>query len=344
MNIEGIHQETEDHHLLSEEQKWGIIISKKYFNLSEKEILETFDIGSRSSIYYVWNKYNTTGDIKNNYENAGRRTKITEEKKQEIKEFFKENPFSSVRYGANRLSSNEFTVSPSTLDRTLHEIGFKSGNSLPKKTLSKINQEKRMEYCLQNRGSTFKHAIFSDESLFMLDATKKLMWYCSIEDRIVEENPVPSWGRIHVWGAISKKRKSNLYIFRETVNAEVYQECLQRALLPMFPLNRYHRIFVQNNASSHTAKSTQAYLRSNNITLMEHPPLSPDLNPIELVWAEMKKNFSSMKYLIKTQGDFELMLKELWENVPQTNIVHYIDHLEQQMKEIIKVNGKHIIN
>ena len=38
---------------------------------------------------------------------------------------------------------------------------------------------------------------------------------------------------------------------------------------------------MQDNASSHASKKTKEFLELNNIELLDHPSLSPDLNPIE---------------------------------------------------------------
>ena len=45
----------------------------------------------------------------------------------------------------------------------------------------------------------------------------------------------------------------------------------------------------QDNAPAHVASSTLSYLRDQNILLLPWLPFSPDLNPIEHVWAWMKK-------------------------------------------------------
>lgn len=46
--------------------------------------------------------------------------------------------------------------------------------------------------------------------------------------------------------------------------------------------------FVQDNASCHTAESTEEWMGANDYVLHDHPPQSPDLNRIEKAWAYLK--------------------------------------------------------
>ena len=68
---------------------------------------------------------------------------------------------------------------------------------------------------------------------------------------------------------------------RRTVNAEWYTTIsLPIIFQEIRKINRQRRITLpHDNASSHTSAQTTAFLSTQNIDLMSHPPYSPDLAP-----------------------------------------------------------------
>ena len=49
------------------------------------------------------------------------------------------------------------------------------------------------------------------------------------------------------------------------------------------------RTFMQDNASIHTVKKVKSQFKDQGIPLLDWPPYSPDINPIEHLWAKMKQ-------------------------------------------------------
>lgn len=84
-------------------------------------------------------------------------------------------------------------------------------------------------------------------------------------------------------------------------------------------LCEHQLVFMQDGARCHWARNVRAYLDRNRIRVMEgYPASSPDLNPIESVWAMLDRRIAEML----PQTDVELLAaaRRAWREIPQADI------------------------
>ncbi len=85
-----------------------------------------------------------------------------------------------------------------------------------------------------------------------------------------------------------------LAVINGTMNSAVYQKILKDNVRPSVCDIKLKRTWVlqQDNDPKHTSKSTSEWLKKNK---MEWPSQSPDLNPFEMLWHDIKKAVHARK-------------------------------------------------
>ena len=98
-------------------------------------------------------------------------------------------------------------------------------------------------------------------------------------------------------------------------------------------------ILLQDGATCHTARVVSEYLDSNNIAYIKPwPGNSPDLNPIEHVWAEMKRLLADRD--TSSIPKLKAEIKDIWKNLDRDYLKTLIDSFHDRLREVIARNGK----
>ena len=274
----------------------------------------------------------------------GRPRKASSPVKRKIDEVYKQDPEVTAAELKNVLENElpGLRIGVSTVKRARKEAGWICTQTRNCQMVRDANKIKRLEFCWKiiETNDDFGNVIFTDESSVEIERATTIRFH--EQGEMYKPAPKPKHPlKVHVWGGISKHGPTELVIFEGIMDAVLYCEMLETSLLPFIrntlPVHR----FQQDNDPKHTSRYAKQFYSDNNVNWWETPPESPDLNPIELLWHELKW-YVRKHVKPKTKEELVTGLREFWTTrVTKEKCQRYINRvLTKVVPRVVELQGQ----
>lgn len=271
-------------------------------------------------------------------------TKLTMRQKQQILQEAIQHRCNSTEIRSNL----QLPVTSSHVNAILRGSGHVIWTKDKKKPMLKTHHKTaRLEFAREHMSwsSEWDKVIYSDEKKFNLDGPDMCNFYWHGLNQ--EEDPKGSrnfgGGNVMIWGAFSSFGTATLCFVSNRMNSGMYLEVLEDALVPyMENLPDQSFIFQQDNASIHVSRESKEWFRARDIPLMTWPACSPDLNPIENLWAILARRVygqASERRVFHSVNDLKTKIAEEWLKINNDLLKSLCESMPRRIFEVILKNG-----
>ena len=247
-------------------------------------------------------------------------------------------------------TQNGLKLSKDTIRKCLHSNGVQSYVAAVKPFLSDRHVTARLNWCTARQQWTtekWSTVAFSDESSFTLRPIKNhsRVWR-TFGTRYETENIVPTFksgnASLCIWGMFSAYGRSPLVRVYGTLNQFKYIDILKNNVLQLKNAHCCRNLeftYQHDGCGPHRAKKVSKFLEANGVDVLPWPAQSPDLNPIENVWAMMKRQLRMLpKYPTTADALFE-ELCNIWNRLSDEYFVKLSHSMVNRCNEVINVRG-----
>jgi len=147
------------------------------------------------------------------------------------------------------------------------------------------SQEKRERYQESIKNIPKQNLVYIDESGIDLTICKDRGWGKKGEKLSCKKSG-KYYERTNIIAGLVNNKSIAPMIFNGSCNTILFETWVEEVLIK--ELNP-GQVVIMDNASFHKSQKTRELIESAGCNLMFLPPYSPDLNPIEKFWANMKR-------------------------------------------------------
>jgi hypothetical protein len=194
----------------------------------------------------------------------------------------------------------------------------------------------------------WEKVIFVDEKIFRGEGFSGQVWVRRPKgealnpDYCVDKLPHPV--KVNVWGCVCARGMGYCYIFNEKLNKKTLKSIVEKHLKQSAalyyetdPPELYY--VLQDNDPKHTSRLVRNWFHNAGLTLLDYPPYSPDLNPIEHVWSDMARRVETRP--ASTMEELQDVIAEEWERTSLDLLRTLAHSMPARCQAVIDAQGGH---
>ena len=237
------------------------------------------------------------------------------------------------------------------MTRTLRHLGVCPRRPWRVPLLNRGHRAKRREFAATHQQwgpSEWARVCFSDEKLFKTRQSggRLRVWAdVGVPDYLRPvEYTVQSPQRVMVWAMASSCGLVSIKLLDGTINGLRYKrDILQSEVVPKLrEWRRQHGgsplVYMDDNAPIHRARVCRDFLRTKRVPRLPWPAMSPDLNPIENLWAQLSARVRRRQP--QSKADLEAAITEEWAQVATpAKVAAVIDSMPRRVATLRQLRG-----
>ncbi|GFW32061.1 transposable element Tcb1 transposase [Trichonephila clavipes] len=328
----------------------GRIIGRLECGLTQLEVSEKFGI-AQCVISRLWQRFQDDGNVSRCY-STGRPRVTTPNEDRYLAVTAKRNRLSTASDLSRQLSSATGTiVSRQTVYRRLGHIGLYARRPVRCVPLTATHCRLRLTMSREHALGTprvWSCVMFSDESRFSLQSdSRRTLIYRAPGTRYDQENTIErhryggaEW--LACLGGIILGSRTDLNVQSVTMTGHIYRDVILEQHVRLFRgAMGAEFLFMDDNARPHHANIVDECLQLEDITRMDWPAYSPDLNPIEHVWYMLGRRIAARQPPPTCLPEVRRALLDEWCNILQNQIDNLILSMPRRCKACIASSGRH---
>lgn len=269
------------------------------------------------------------------------RRRLSAQNVHQILNYFIDNPFHTYM---DCIQNLKLSVCRETIGRTLSKNGIKNYVACSKLFLSIKNRIKRLRFAMKYQHWTWQwgHVVAMDEKTVQTYANcKKVMVKRRTReryhpDKIASTEVQNTKNKVNLVGMIACDGPNMIYSVPTKLNGQQFKRLMRLKVRQLVGDNT----LMMDNARIH-GKGIKYLLKSGVKVFTDFPPKSPDLNPIENIWAELQKRLNKKLFniCISTKNDLLELIRDTWKEIPATFIKNCMISMPQRLQEVINMKG-----